>query len=60
MVIAKGGKFPSMLLRLFLIPPFVDILTSKPIRPLVRWFYIFLKTIHGKYLAPKNRWAIGD
>jgi radical SAM superfamily enzyme YgiQ (UPF0313 family) len=60
MVIAKGGKFPSLLLRLFLTPPLVGILTSKPIKPLIRRMYIFLKTVHGKYLAPKHQWAVGD
>lgn len=48
MTLAKGGKFPSGLLKLLVSSPIVDVLNSRPLRPFFRWFYGFLKA--GKHI----------
>lgn len=41
--LSKNGKFPSPLLRLLVSPPFVNILNSRPMKPIFRFLYIGLK-----------------
>ena len=46
MTLAKGGRFPSVLLKVFVSSPLVEVLNSKPLRPFFKWFYRFLEVIY--------------
>ena len=44
MTFAKRGRFPGPLLKFLVSDPVVAVLNSKPLRPLVKFLYIFLKS----------------
>jgi anaerobic magnesium-protoporphyrin IX monomethyl ester cyclase len=46
MTLAKGGRFPSPLLRLLVSSPLVDILNSGLLRPFFKWFYRVLEVTY--------------
>jgi len=45
--LSKNGKFPSPLLRFLVSSPIVDILNSKPMKPVFKYLYIALKFTYG-------------
>jgi radical SAM superfamily enzyme YgiQ (UPF0313 family) len=46
MTLAKGGRFPSPLLRLLVSSPLVDVLNSRPLRPFFKVLYRFLEAAY--------------
>lgn len=51
MTLAKGGRFPSPILRILVSSPLVDILNSRPLRPFFKWFY---KVLEATYKSLKK------
>lgn len=44
--LAKGGQFPSLLLKFFISKPVVKVFNSKPMRPFFKYLYIGLKGLY--------------
>jgi anaerobic magnesium-protoporphyrin IX monomethyl ester cyclase len=53
MTLAKGGHFPSPLLKFFVSAPAVKVFNSKPMKPLFKHLFIYLKA--GYHLLKKFR-----
>ncbi len=46
MTLAKGGKFPSALLKFLVSSPLVETLNSRPLRPFFKWLYRSLQMMY--------------
>jgi radical SAM superfamily enzyme YgiQ (UPF0313 family) len=54
LLVRVSDKLPGVLLRFFISSPIVDILNSELMKPLFRRLYICLRTIHERFIFPKN------
>jgi anaerobic magnesium-protoporphyrin IX monomethyl ester cyclase len=46
MTLAKGGKFPSSMLKFLVSSPLVETLNSRPLRPFFKWLYRLLQMMY--------------
>ena len=46
MTLAKGGRFPSAVLKFLVSSPLVEILNSRALRPFFKWLYRFLEVMY--------------
>ena len=46
MTLAKGGQFPSSMLKFLVSSPLVEILNSRPLRPFFKWLYRLLQMMY--------------